>query len=97
MFFCAKNLKKQEILRKTRFFKFAPERWSTVLFPKMSFFSLKTSKLKKQCFLQNVAAIFLLFLAFSAQKMLKMTISTSVLSAQHPNAGQNIQQLQVIK
>ena len=36
--FCAKNLKKQEIcskfLQTTRFFKFAPKPWSTVLFPK---------------------------------------------------------------
>ena len=34
--FCAKKPKKQEIwrkvLQKTRFLKFAPERWSTVLF-----------------------------------------------------------------
>ena len=58
------SAKKQEIsskfLQKTFFFKFAPKRWSTVLFP---------------------------------EKMLKMTISTSGWSAQHPNAGQNIQHL----
>ena len=40
--FCAKKVKKQEIcskiLKKHVFFKFAPKRWSTVLFPKNSFF-----------------------------------------------------------
>ena len=35
---------------------------------------------------------FLLFFSFLAQKMLKMDILTRVWSAQHPNAGQNIQQ-----
>ena len=29
-------------VQKTRFFKFAPKRWSTVLFPKNELFSLKT-------------------------------------------------------
>ena len=38
--FTAENLKKQEFCN--RFFKFAPKRWSTVLFPqKNSFFSQK--------------------------------------------------------
>ena len=35
---------------------------------------------------------FLRFLSFSVQKMLKITISTSVWGAQHPNTGHNIQQ-----
>ena len=33
---------------------------------------------------------------FLAQKMLKMTVSTSVWSAQHPIAGRNIQQWRVV-
>ena len=49
-------------------------------------------KLKKTCFLQNFASNFLLSLAFS-KKTSKMTISTSVWSAQHPNSGWNIQQM----
>ena len=36
-------------------------------------------------------------LAFLAQKILQMTISTSVWSAQHPNDGQNIQHLCTLK
>ena len=32
------------------------------------------------------------FFKFFAEKMLKMTISTSVWNGQHPNAGRNIQQ-----
>ena len=47
---------------------------------------------KKHVFLQKFAANFLLFLSFFAEKMLRMTISTSVWTAQHPNAGRNIQQ-----
>ena len=42
------------------------------------------------CFLQKFAANFVLF-SFFVAKMQKMTISTSVWSAQHPTAGQNIQ------
>ena len=34
------------------------------------------------------------FFRFFAQKMLKMTISTILWNAQHPNAGQNIQHMQ---
>ena len=33
------------------------------------------------------------FFSFLAQKTLKMKISTSMWGAQHPNAGQNIQQI----
>ena len=44
----------------------------------------------KTCFLQNLAGNFLLFWLF-VQKTLKMTISTSVWSAQQPNTGRNIQ------
>ena len=36
--------------------------------------------------------LFLRFPSFLAQKALKMTISTSISGAQHPNAGRNIQQ-----
>ena len=50
---------------------------------------------QKTCFLQKFAENFLLFFSFFAEKTLKITISTSVLGAQHPNAGQNIQQLTV--
>ena len=49
------------------------------------------ANLKKRFFLQNFAANFLLF-SFLPLKTLKMTISTSIWGAQHPNAGRNIQQ-----
>ena len=47
----------------------------------------------KNPFLLNFAPklLFLHFFSFLAQKMLKINILTSVLSAQHPNVGQNIQ------
>ena len=45
----------------------------------------------KNCLLLKFAANFLAFLGFFAAKMLKMAILTSVWSAQHPKAGQNIQ------
>ena len=48
----------------------------------------------KKVFFAKICGKFLAFLAF-CRKMLKMTISTSVRSAQHPNAGQNIQQLRI--
>ena len=48
-FFSAKKLKKainfQQIFAKNMFFKFAPERWSTVLFPKNTTQGCKTSYL----------------------------------------------------
>ena len=46
-------------------------------------------KLKKPCFLLKFSANFLLF----CRKTLKMTISTSIWGAQHPNAGRNLQQV----
>ena len=65
--FCCKKPKKarnlQQIWAKNSFFEFAPERWSTVLFPKKWAFS---------------------------------SILTSVWSAQHSNAGQNIKQICII-
>ena len=69
-----------ENLAKHRFFKFAPKRWSSVLFPekKPVFFSKKHT--------------FAFFFSFLVQKTLKIKILTSVWSAQHPNAGRNIQQ-----
>ena len=43
--FCAKNIKSKKFAvnfcKKKVFFKFAPKRWSTVIFPKNSFFSQK--------------------------------------------------------
>ena len=45
----------------------------------------------------NFAANFLLFFSFLAQKMLKMTIMTSIWSAQHPNIGRNIQQVYYLR
>ena len=48
---------------------------------------------KKKLFLAEICCKFLAFFWVFAAKMLKMTISTSVWSAQHPNAGRNIQQL----
>ena len=36
---------------------------------------------------------FVAFFSFFAEKTLKITISASVWGAQHPNAGQNIQQM----
>ena len=56
-----------------------------VLSQKTSFFAQFYSKF----------ATFLHFFSFLAQKMLKMTISTSVWGVQHPNAGRNIQQFNV--
>ena len=44
-------------------------------------------------FFAKICCKFLAFFSFFAEKTLKMTISTSVWSAQHPNAGRNIQQL----
>ena len=46
----------------------------------------------KNVFFAKFCCKFLAFFSFFAEKTLKMTISTSVWSAQHPNAGQNIQQ-----
>ena len=52
--FCAKNLKKHEICSKFQqkpvFFEFAPERWSTVLFPKKRAFSSKNTFLPMKSF-----------------------------------------------
>ena len=50
------------------------------------------ANLKKYVFCKNLLQISCFSLAFCI-KMLKMTILTSVWSAQHPNAGQNIQQM----
>ena len=52
-------------------------------------------KLKSPAFWQDFGANFLLFMFFNfwAQKTLKTHISTSVWHGQHPNAGQNIQQI----
>ena len=50
------------------------------------------ANLKKHVFCKNLLHISC-FLGFFAAKMLKMTISTSVWSAQHPKAGRNIQHL----
>ena len=49
-------------------------------------------KLKKTVFCKNLLQISSFFRVF-AQKTLIMTLSTSVWSAQHPNAGQNIHQI----
>ena len=50
--------------------------------------------LKMHVFWKILMQISCFFLAVClAQKTLKMTISASVWSAQHPNAGQNIQQI----
>ena len=50
---------------------------------------------KKNCFLQNFAAniFFFAFFKLLSKKMLKLTISTIVWCALHPNAGRNIQQI----
>ena len=52
----------------------------------------------KKHFLLNFASIFLLFLSFSAfcTKNGEVQISTSIWNAQHPNAGQNMQQLKFL-
>ena len=80
------SAKKQEIwrkfLQKTRFFKFPPERWSTVLFPKNS--------QPATCFLQKFAANFLFFLAFLQKKRCKWLIWPAFFD---PNTGRNIQQV----
>ena len=53
-------------------------------------------KLKKKTFIAkfcNKFVTFLHFFSFLGPKMLKMKISTSIWGEQHPNTGQNIQQL----
>ena len=42
-------------------------------------------------------ATFLCFFSFLAQKTLKMTIYNSIWGAQHPNTGQNIQQILILE
>ena len=65
---------------------------------KSSFFGNKIvnqrfgANLKKRVVCKILLQIFC-FLSFLAQKMLKMTILTSIWSVQHPNAGQNIQHM----
>ena len=49
------------------------------------------ANLKKRVF-AKICCKFVAFISFFAKKMLKMTISTSVWSGQHINAGGNIQQ-----
>ena len=80
------------------FFYAASERWLTVLFRKKKkthFFGNKTvdhrfgANLKKHVFCKILLQMFCFF-SLLAQKMLKMAISTSVCSAQHPSAGRNI-------
>ena len=67
---------------------------SVFLEEKAHFFGSKTADQrfgemqKKTVFCCKILA----FLRFFAAKTLKKTISTSVWSAQHPNAGRNIQQ-----
>ena len=51
------------------------------------------ANLKKHFFFQNFAANFLLF----CRKTLKMTISTSVWRAQHPNAGRIMQHIIILQ
>ena len=46
---------------------------------------------KKKQFFDKICCKFLAFFEFFAQKTLKMAISTSVWSGQHPKAGRNIQ------
>ena len=48
---------------------------------------------QKELFLVCAQMLVESFFIFFAQKMLKNQILTSVWSAQHPNAGQNIQHL----
>ena len=77
------------------FFKFAPERWSR---GKTCFYlGIKPStslwvQTQNTHFLLIFASIFLLFLPFYKflAKNVKKHISTSIWSAQHPNAGSNL-------
>ena len=52
--------------------------------------SVLVQTLKKHVF-SKICCKFLAFFSFFAEKMLKMTISTSVWSVEHPNTGQNVQ------
>ena len=67
------------------FLKFAPKCWSRVLFPEKTFDQGFVAN-----FLPNCAENVFLFCIFST-KTLEMHNPTSVWSAQHPNAGHNIQ------
>ena len=77
---------------------------SKFLEKKAHFFGSKTvdqhsGAIKKTRFLLKFAANLLKFLAFFrffAAKTLKITISTSVWRAQHPNAGRNIQHATIV-
>ena len=65
---------------------------------KSSFFGSKTAdqrsgEMQKKTVFTEICSKILAFLRFFAAKTLKMTISTNVWSAQHPNAGRNIQQV----
>ena len=52
---------------------------------------------KKKLFFAKICCKFLAFFRFFAAKTLKMVILTSVWSAQHPNAGRNMQHLTKFK
>ena len=76
------------------FFELAPKHWSSVLLPKTLDQYLGANS-KNPFFAQFYYkfATFLGFFSSLTQKMLKITILTSVWGAQHPNVGQNIQQM----
>ena len=79
------------------------KRWSKsykslFLEEKAHFLGIKQStsvlvQIKKNLFFAQICCKFLAFLRFFAAKTLKMSISTSVWSAQHPNAGRSIQHM----
>ena len=54
---------------------------------------LRRTNIKKKLFSAKICCKFLTFFKKKQVKRLKMVISTSVRSAQHPNAGRNIQQI----
>ena len=97
-----RNLPKN--LAKNGFLKFAPKRWSSVLFQKNSFFLivslnqltsllLQTTKIHFFCLILLQISYFLAFFSFLLLTTNKNKILTSVFSGYHPNAGQNIQHI----
>ena len=69
------------------------KRWSGGIFMGIKQSTSVLVQTYKNVFLAKFYCKFLAFFSFFAQKMLKMTISTSIWCAQHPKAGQNKQQL----
>ena len=89
-------------MQKTCFFKFAPKRWSTgknvFLEKKNIIFGNKTVDQRsganlKKCVFAQICCKFLAFLKLFCSKNNKNNFLDQRLSEQHPNTGQNMQQI----